>query len=91
MFMCNSDTRTMHFISNNCTCLGVSVLHFLFSVHVHVDEPTKKKRRSRWASEDTRTVIPGLPTVLPSNLSEPQQKLYLCKLSSVNRWFQFLF
>ena len=66
--------------------MNVSVLHFLLSVHVlynYVDEPTKKKRRSRWASEDTRTVIPGLPTVLPSNLSEAQQKLYLCTLSDV--------
>ena len=49
-------------------------------MYIHVDEPPKKKRRSRWGGEESRTIIPGLPTVLPPNLSEEQQKLYLCKI-----------
>ena len=44
------------------------------------EEPAKKRRRSRWGSEATKTAIPGLPTVLPANMTEQQQKIYLCEL-----------
>lgn len=37
----------------------------------------KKRKKSRWGSEESRTVIPGMPTVIPPNMSEGQQKLYL--------------
>ena len=47
---------------------------FLFT-----DEPSRKKRKSRWGSESVKTVLPGLPTSLPANMSEEQQKLYLCE------------
>lgn len=51
--------------------------------HAHTptlpEEPSKKKRKSRWGSEDIKSVIPGLPTVLPANMTEDQQKLYISK------------
>ncbi|CAG5122715.1 unnamed protein product, partial [Candidula unifasciata] len=42
---------------------------------------TKKKRRSRWNTDnDDKIVIPGMPTVLPPNLTESQQRLYVLQL-----------
>lgn len=41
------------------------------------EQPAKKKRKSRWGSEDIKTVLPGLPTVLPSNLTGEHQRMYL--------------
>ncbi|CAL1541757.1 unnamed protein product [Lymnaea stagnalis] len=40
----------------------------------------KKKRRSRWNTEEEKIVIPGMPTVIPSNLSELQQRQYVVHL-----------
>ena len=41
----------------------------------------KKKRASRWASEEQdKAFIPGMPTIMPSNLTEEQQKAYLTQL-----------
>ena len=40
-------------------------------------DPPKKKRKSRWGSEEVKTVLPGLPTVLPSNLTGEHQRMYL--------------
>ncbi|XP_076072201.1 splicing factor 1-like isoform X1 [Mytilus galloprovincialis] len=42
----------------------------------------KKKRKSRWAqdSEMEKTVIPGLPTVIPTGLSADQENQYLMQL-----------
>ena len=41
----------------------------------------RKKRRSRWATDETvdKTIIPGMPTVLPSNLNKEQERQYICK------------
>ena len=47
------------------------------------NEPVKKRRKSRWASDDVKTQLPGLPTVLPANMTEDQQKLYLSESSRV--------
>eukprot|EP00731_Ephydatia_muelleri_P010362 Em0005g948a len=44
------------------------------------DGPAPKKRRSRWASEEVKSVIPGLPTELPMNMNEQQQQLYIMHL-----------
>lgn len=42
-------------------------------------EERKRKRKSRWGNSDTdRVIIPGLPTVLPSNITPEQEKTYLC-------------
>lgn len=45
----------------------------------------KKKRKSRWAQETEmeKTVIPGMPTVIPTGLSKEQEEQYLCKLCHV--------
>jgi hypothetical protein len=39
----------------------------------------KRKKKSRWASgpENEKTFIPGMPTILPSNLNPDQQEAYL--------------
>lgn len=45
----------------------------------------KKKRRSRWmGSENEKAVIPGMPTILPSDIPPEQAEAYVCKLSNVN-------
>lgn len=38
----------------------------------------KRKKKSRWADE--KVVIPGMPTVLPDNLTSEQERLYLLQL-----------
>ena len=42
---------------------------------------TKRKKKSRWASTNDgtegKTFIPGMPTILPSNLNADQQEAYL--------------
>ncbi|GAU90861.1 hypothetical protein RvY_03221 [Ramazzottius varieornatus] len=44
-------------------------------------EPTKKKRRSRWAeTTEARAFIPGMPTIIPANLSRDQERIYLLQL-----------
>ncbi|XP_070185491.1 splicing factor 1-like isoform X2 [Littorina saxatilis] len=41
----------------------------------------KKKKRSRWNTEiDDKTVIPGMPTTIPPNLSKEQEKQYIVHL-----------
>uniref|UniRef100_A0A0L8FNC3 Splicing factor 1 helix-hairpin domain-containing protein n=1 Tax=Octopus bimaculoides TaxID=37653 RepID=A0A0L8FNC3_OCTBM len=41
-------------------------------------ERRKQKKRSRWGNEETdKTIIPGMPTVIPANLSGDQEKQYL--------------
>ena len=37
----------------------------------------KRKRRSRWGTEEKRTFIPGMPTTMPPNLSPEQQQAYI--------------
>jgi len=38
----------------------------------------KRKRRSRWmGSENEKAVIPGMPTILPSDLNESQREAYI--------------
>lgn len=37
------------------------------------------KRKSRW-DDDERVVIPGMPTILPDNLTPDQERLYLLQL-----------
>lgn len=38
----------------------------------------KKKRKSRWGNDEKeKTFIPGMPTVLPANLTKDQEEAYL--------------
>lgn len=41
----------------------------------------KKKRQSRWVTteKDPKSFIPGMPTIIPSNMSKEQEKAYLSK------------
>ncbi|KAF9370011.1 hypothetical protein CPC16_004030, partial [Podila verticillata] len=42
------------------------------------DEP-RRKRKSRWAAEDEKVTIPGMPTALPTNMSAEQEEMFLRK------------
>ena len=42
------------------------------------DGDSKKKKKSRWGgSENDKTFIPGMPTILPATLDPHQQEAYL--------------
>ncbi|KAG7174605.1 Splicing factor 1-like 1 [Homarus americanus] len=44
-------------------------------------EERKRRRKSRWqGDEKDKTFIPGMPTVLPSNMSKDQEEAYLLQL-----------
>ncbi|ESP03761.1 hypothetical protein LOTGIDRAFT_211871 [Lottia gigantea] len=44
-------------------------------------EERRRKRKSRWNTDnEDRTVIPGMPAVLPSNMSVEQQRQYIVHL-----------
>ncbi|CAB3409366.1 unnamed protein product [Caenorhabditis bovis] len=45
---------------------------------VPVNPERKKERRSRWST--TKSFVPGMPTILPSNLTEDQRTSYLLQL-----------
>ncbi|KAG0365223.1 hypothetical protein BGZ54_006747 [Gamsiella multidivaricata] len=40
-------------------------------------EEPRRKRRSRWAAEDEKVVIPGMPTALPTNMTQEQLDMFL--------------
>lgn len=45
----------------------------------------RRKRRSRWCCDEKEKVfIPGMPTVLPTNLDPNQERAYLCKLALIS-------
>ena len=45
----------------------------------------KKKRRSRWGGDEKeKTFIPGMPTVLPANLTKDQEEAYLGNYIKLN-------
>lgn len=45
----------------------------------------KKRKRSRWSSEmpDQKTIIPGMPTVIPPGLTRDQERAYIGKYLSL--------
>lgn len=46
-----------------------------------IADKKQQKKRSRWGNEETdKTIIPGMPTVIPANLSGDQEKQYLVHL-----------
>jgi len=62
----------MHFINNLYDCLGSDA------------NDRKRKKKSRWGgSELEKTFIPGMPTVLPHNLTKEQEEAYICKSISL--------
>ncbi|MEQ2244057.1 hypothetical protein ILYODFUR_013254 [Ilyodon furcidens] len=48
---------------------------------VKPDFGQKKRKKSRWSSEtpDQKTVIPGMPTVIPPGLTRDQERAYIGK------------
>jgi hypothetical protein len=63
-----------------------------YSLFVEDREETKEERRarrkkSRWGGgEFDKTFIPGMPTILPSNLSKNQEKAYLREFQNYFLW-----
>ncbi|GAA6109556.1 splicing factor 1 isoform X2 [Tachysurus ichikawai] len=47
-----------------------------------LDMSLKKRKKSRWSSEtpDQKTIIPGMPTVIPPGLSREQERAYIVQL-----------
>jgi hypothetical protein len=54
----------------------------LILTKLEIESRRKKKRSSRWGSNDLdgKAVIPGMPTILPSNMTPEQEKAYLSNL-----------
>uniref|UniRef100_A0A1Y1N0R8 Splicing factor 1 helix-hairpin domain-containing protein n=1 Tax=Photinus pyralis TaxID=7054 RepID=A0A1Y1N0R8_PHOPY len=47
----------------------------------NLEDERRRKRRSRWAGgEHEKIFIPGMPTILPCNLSKEQEEAYLLQL-----------
>jgi hypothetical protein len=76
---------TMGWIQSTCLscCLCLSVIQTV-KIHCTIsaerEERRAKKRRSRWGGDEKeKTFIPGMPTVLPTNLSKQQEEAYLGK------------
>ncbi len=66
----------------NPSILGLSLINnnkFFF----FLDAPQKKKRKriSRWTDESEKTCIPGMPTIIPGNMTPGQEKAYLSNLN----------
>lgn len=38
-----------------------------------------KRKRSRWGEDTQRAAIPGMPTIIPANMTKEQEKAYLSK------------
>lgn len=43
----------------------------------------RKKRKSRWTDESSKTFIPGLPTMIPGGMTKDQEEAYLCKYQNI--------
>merc|ERR1719461_1709112 len=43
-------------------------------------EERRKKRKSRWTDESSKTFIPGLPTMIPAGMTKDQEEAYLLQL-----------
>ncbi|KAF8933714.1 hypothetical protein BGZ58_006182 [Dissophora ornata] len=50
-------------------------------------EEPRRKRKSRWAAEDEKVTIPGMPTALPTNMTEEQLEMFLLhtRLEEISR------
>lgn len=80
-------------------CNDLLQIHVIFFVFVFVADDVKsdkesreerrKRRKTRWGgSEHDKTFIPGMPTVLPTNLTPEQEQAYLCKFDSLFIYFR---
>uniref|UniRef100_A0A8C5WCK6 Branchpoint-bridging protein n=1 Tax=Leptobrachium leishanense TaxID=445787 RepID=A0A8C5WCK6_9ANUR len=52
------------------------------STGVDISDFSRKRKRSRWNDEtpDQKTIIPGMPTVIPPGLSREQERAYIVQL-----------
>ncbi|XP_067877525.1 splicing factor 1 isoform X2 [Heterodontus francisci] len=71
----------------NATPMGkmhpaIGTKHGLDSDPLDDDFGQKRRKRSRWSNEtsDQKTVIPGMPTVIPPGLTRDQERAYIVQL-----------
>ena len=58
----------------------IQIVEIHCTISAEREERRAKKRRSRWGGDEKeKTFIPGMPTVLPTNLSKQQEEAYLGK------------
>lgn len=59
--------------------IAIATIENLFNfLGLSAAEERRRKKKSRWGGSDNeKTFIPGMPTVLPSTLSADQQEAYL--------------
>ena len=54
-------------------------VYLFYWIEILDSDKKKKKRKSRWGTEEKKTFIPGMPTTMPSNLTPDQQEAYVSK------------
>jgi len=60
------------------SCNHLYDINLRFVLEAESREERRKRRKSRWGGdENEKTFIPGMPTVLPTNLSKEQEEAYL--------------
>lgn len=65
------------FVWKKLIAIATIVNLFIF-LGLSAAEERRRKKKSRWGGSDNeKTFIPGMPTVLPSTLSADQQEAYL--------------
>lgn len=68
---------------------GIKTLIYKFCI-LEDGSDRKRRKRSRWGgTENDKTFIPGMPTILPPTLDTAQQEAYLGKLT-INVFFNIL-
>lgn len=68
-------------------CLCNQIISKFQDSSADLEPRRKKKRQSRWVTseKDPKSFIPGMPTIIPSNMTKEQEKAYLSK-----RWLVFV-
>lgn len=79
-----------------CFLVPISVAMFHVTGWTYINPPSpsipadfgqkKQRKKSRWSSEtpDQKTVIPGMPTVIPPGLTRDQERAYIGKFLIIN-------
>lgn len=78
-------TKYVFFSTNGCI--------FFKDSSVDLEPRRKKKRTSRWVTteKDPKSFIPGMPTIIPPNMTKEQEKAYLSKCLTLYSFFLFVY
>jgi splicing factor 1 len=67
-------------MSINCVKIGIFFILDSRDSDGQNEPRRKKKRASRWGdTNNEKTVIPGMPSILPNNLTKEQEKAYISR------------